>query len=135
MEIGNFLQIMSACIGVMGSIFFSQGVIRQSISIMASVSSTYFDHNPHMVTAMASQKAEYLFGGGLIVLAFSTQLLSFLMPIEIEVFSSEQSRFIPWIAVLCTLFCFVLLKALSKTLTRFYENQIRSELNRRDEEN
>ena len=88
-----------------------------------------------MVTAMASQKAEYLFGGGLIVLAFSTQLLSFLMPIEIEVFSSEQSRFIPWIAVLCTLFCFVLLKALSKTLTRFYENQIRSELNRRDEEN
>ncbi len=134
MEIGTFLQLISACIGIIGSIFFAQGIMRQSISSMADVSSSYWDSNPHMVITMAAQKADYLFGGGLIMLAFSTQLLSFLLPAELKVFAPEYSKHIPWYAAACAVLFFVFFRMLAKTLKGFYQRQIESELQRREEE-
>jgi hypothetical protein len=43
---------------------------------MADLAGTYFDWNRHMVQALAAQKV----GGGIIMLAFLLQLISFLFP-------------------------------------------------------
>jgi hypothetical protein len=78
--IATLLQLFAACAGVVGSLFFAIGVMRQSVDEMSKLSSTYFGWNPHMINAVAAQKADYLFGGCIIVCAFFLQLVSFLVP-------------------------------------------------------
>lgn len=73
MSLATLIQILAACIGVVGSVFFAVGVMRQSVEAMGRLSGSYWDSNPHMPPMLAAQKAAYLFGGGLIVLAFAVQ--------------------------------------------------------------
>ena len=77
MSAAALVQLASACIGIVGSLFFAIGVMRQTVEAMARLSGTYWNSNPHMPLALAAQKADYLFGGGLIVVAFVLQLASF----------------------------------------------------------
>jgi len=73
----SLIQLASACIGIVGALFFAIGIIRQTVEAMARLSRTNWGRNPHMPPALAAQKADYLFGGGLIVVAFVLQLGSF----------------------------------------------------------
>ncbi len=57
------VQIAAASLGIVGSLFFAIGIIRQSVSAMAKISGTYYDWNPHMIKAMAAHKADYMLGG------------------------------------------------------------------------
>ena len=75
MALATVIQLIAACIGIVGSLFFAIGVIRQNAQAMARLSSSYFDANPHMPAALASQRAEYIFGGALIVAAFALHYL------------------------------------------------------------
>lgn len=124
MTIGAFIQLIGACLGVVGSLFFAIGIMRQSIAAMANLSGTYWRWNPHMVTALAAQKADYLFGGGIIVLAFLAQLVSFLVPPNIVAFTRDQGRVVPWVGAICTLVVFILLRVLARLLAKRYERQI-----------
>jgi protein-S-isoprenylcysteine O-methyltransferase Ste14 len=117
------MQLVSACIGIVGSTFFAIGVMRQSIDAMAALSGTYFDWNPHMPKALGAQKADYLFGGGLIWIAFFLQLVSFLVP-NATVLSSNQAKVAPWIAGMAAVVLFVLLKILSRMVSKRFEQQI-----------
>ena len=133
MSLASLLQIVAACLGIIGSMFFGIGVMRQSVSNMAAISGTYFDYNPSMITAVAAQKADYLFGGCIIVFAFSTQLASFMVPDDVRLFSPEVSNAIPWIALVSVVVLFVVLARVAKLLGRRFEAQIRVVLQQRSQ--
>jgi sterol desaturase/sphingolipid hydroxylase (fatty acid hydroxylase superfamily) len=128
------IQIVAACTGVLGSMFFAIGVMRQTVTAMADLAGSYFEWNPHMVTALAAQKADYLFGGGIIFVAFALQLFALLVPPGMGVEAAMQpSNATPWIAVLGTAVLFPLLRLASKRLSRHFEAQIWAQLKRKDE--
>lgn len=118
-----FIQLASACIGIIGSLFFTIGVMRQTIEAMARLSGSYWDWNPHMPIALAAQKADYLFGGGLIFVAFVLQLASFLVPTE-QILTASQAALAPWVACVVTAVGFFVLRTASKRLARYFEEQI-----------
>jgi hypothetical protein len=126
----TIVQLISACVGIIGSIFFAVGVMRQSVEAMAKLSGTYFDWNPHMPSALAQQKADYLFGGGLILLAFALQLGSFFAPTS-SLLSPEQSVLAPWVAAAGTVIAFFLLRAGSRRLAGHFERQVNAWLERK----
>lgn len=59
----NLIQIIAAALGVIGSLFFAIGILRQSPVAMAQLAATYWNSNPDAVPALAAQKAAYVFGG------------------------------------------------------------------------
>ena len=124
MSLAIFVQLLAACIGIVGSLFFAIGVMRQSIEAMGRLSGSYWDLNPHMPPMLAAQKADYLFGGGLIVLAFSVQFSSFFVPAEAMAFFVSQAPFIPWIMAAVTACIFFLLRLLASKVAKHYEGQI-----------
>lgn len=124
----TLLQIIAACFGTIGSLFFAQGVMRQSISNMAAVSGTYWDFNPQMVASVAAQKADYLFGGSMIVVAFATQLSSFLVASDLFLISTESAWRIPWLGLGCTIVMYLLLRNVAKKVASRFEDQIRAEI-------
>jgi hypothetical protein len=60
MSLSTLLQLCSACIGALGSVFFTIGTVRQDASAMAKLSGTYWTANPHMITTLAEQRADYI---------------------------------------------------------------------------
>jgi tetrahydromethanopterin S-methyltransferase subunit C len=130
MSASTLIQVIAACCGVLGSIFFAIGIMRQSINAMADLASSYFDWNLHMVRALAAQKADYLFGGGIIVLAFLLQLISFLFPPNPAV-APNESRTAVWIAVIATVILFFTLRFGSQKLAARFERDINARLKER----
>ena len=123
MSVSTLVQLIAACIGIVGSLFFAIGIMRQSVVAMADLSGTYWDWNPNMPPALAAQKADYLFGGGLIVLAFVCQLASFFVP-PAPALNESQSSIAPWLAAVITLVTFFLLRLAARRLAKHYESQI-----------
>lgn len=132
MLISMLIQILAACAGVVGSLFFAIGVMRQSVHAMADLSGSYFDWNTHMVTALAAQKADYLFGGGIIVLSFATQLASYLFVADRIEVSARMATLVPWIILVGTIATFFLLRILSRGLAARFERQIKGLLEERN---
>ena len=97
--------------------------MRQSIDAMARLSGSYWDFNPHMPIALAAQKADYLFGGGLILVAFTLQLVSFFVPAT-QVLTETQALAAPWFAAVGTFVVFFLLRFASQRLALHYELKI-----------
>ena len=116
-------QLVSACVGIVGSIFFAIGVMRQSVEAMGRLSGTYWDWNPHMPPALAQQKADYLFGGGLILITFCLRLLSFAATSEM-VLSSEQATIAPWVAAAGTAVWFFVLRWASRRLAAHFVAEV-----------
>ena len=133
MSAAALIQLASACIGIVGSLFFAIGVMRQTVEAMARLSGTYWNSNPHMPRALAAQKADYLFGGGLIVVAFVLQLASFFASAEV-LLTEAQARLAPWIAGATTVVAFVSLRVAAGRLAKHYEVQIRAWLKQKAEQ-
>ena len=133
MPTSTLVQILAACAGVVGSIFFAIGVMRQTVDAMADLSGTYWDANPYMIPALAAQRADYLFGGGIIVLAFALQLSSFLLPAT-AVIPFSRPAVVPWVAAALTVVIFFVLRYLSRILARRFEGQIKVRLKEKHED-
>jgi len=133
MLISTFIQILAACSGIIGSLFFAIGVMRQTVEAMADLSGTYWDWNPHMIPALAIQKADYLFGGGIILIAFALQFSSFLVPNTAQIPFNNPS-IVPWVIGGFTIVAFFSLRFLSRILARHFESQIKARLKERDDE-
>lgn len=132
MHLTSFVQLVAACIGIVGSLFFAIGVMRQNVEAMARLSGSYWDWNPHMPPALAAQKADYLFGGCLIVLAFVLQLASFFASPDSTVLTEPQARVAPWAAGATTVVLFLVLRAAAARVAKHYEVQISEWLKRRN---
>ena len=127
----SLIQLISACVGAVGSLFFAIGVMRQSIEAMGRLSGSYWDSNPHMPAALAAQKADYLFGGGLIVMAFVLQFASFFVPQTAVALSASQALLAPWVALLLAIAAFLLLRMVARRLAKQYESEITAWLKKR----
>jgi hypothetical protein len=132
MSVSTLIQLIAACIGIVGSLFFAIGVMRQSVEAMAALSGSYWDWNPDMPPALAAQKADYLFGGGLIVLAFMFQLASFFVPTA-NALSESQGLTAPWLAAVFTLLAFFVLRMAARRLAKHFESQIVAWLKQKSE--
>jgi hypothetical protein len=124
------IQLLSACVGIIGSIFFAIGVMRQSVEAMGLLSGTYWDWNPHMPPALAQQKADYLFGGGLILGAFCLQLISFAVTPDM-LLSPQQAKYAPWVAAIGTAVAFYVLRWASRKLAARFESEVTAWLKRK----
>ena len=121
MTASTLIQLISACVGIM----------RQSIEAMGRLSGSYWDWNPHLPPNLAAQKADYLFGGGLIVVAFVLQLASYFVPLELQVFNPEQGRWVPWVAAVLTVFCFAVLRVAASRVAAHFQTQVEAWLKNR----
>lgn len=124
MSAASLVQLLSACVGIIGSLFFAIGVMRQTVEAMARLSGTYWNNNPHMPPALASQKADYLFGGGLILIAFVLQFASFFASATTPMLSDEHARLVPWAAGAITVLGFFILRVAATRLAKHYEIEI-----------
>ena len=131
MSLTTLVQILASCVGVVGSLFFAVGVMRQSVEAMGRLSGSYWDSNPHMPPMLAAQKADYLFGGCLIVLAFVVQFASFLVSEKCMILNTTQAQLAPWVAAVSAAIAFVLLRLASRRVARYYEVQITEWLKKR----
>lgn len=102
--------------------------MRQSVDEMSKLSDTYWGWTPHMITAVAAQKADYPFGGCIIVCAFALQLVSFLVPQSSTALSLGQAKFVLWIALVVTILTFLSLRHVSKSIASRFAQQIRQRL-------
>ena len=132
MPVASLIQLVSACIGIIGSLFFAIGVMRQSVEAMGRLSGSYWDWNPHMPPALAAQKADYLFGGCVIVAAFILQLVSFFVPTEAVALTVSQAAVVPWVAAVLAAVAFFLLRAASRRVAKHYEGQIEAWLKQKN---
>lgn len=122
MALSSVIQVIAAALGVIGSLFFTIGIVRQSTAAMAKLSQTYFDANLAMIRALAAQRADYIFGGAFIVFAFAAQMGSFLpSPITTVAISA---RGVVLIAILASVIVFVIVDRVSKHLAGLFERQI-----------
>ena len=128
----SLIQLAAACVGIVGSLFFAIGIMRQTVEAMARLAGTYWDSNPHLPPALAAQKADYLFGGGLILVAFALQLSSFFASGK-PLLSASQAQLAPWFAVIATVIAFFALRVAAVRLAKHYEAQITAWLKQRSE--
>ncbi|MGB7310920.1 MAG: hypothetical protein WBC67_17810 [Candidatus Acidiferrales bacterium] len=123
MALTTLIQIIAAALGVIGSLFFTIGIVRQSPAAMAQLAGTYWNSNPYMVPALAAQKADYVFGGVIIALTFVVQLMSFLATPTTTIAVGARSALV--IAIPATVVVFVILYRISKRVAIRFERQIR----------
>jgi hypothetical protein len=133
MSTASLIQLVSACMGILGSLFFAIGIMRQTIEAMGRLSGTYWDWNPHLPPALAAQKADYLFGGGLILIAFILQLVSFFASSQ-PVLTESQAHAAPWLAGIATVVAFAVLRVAARRLAKHYEAEITSWLKKKLEQ-
>ena len=132
MPVSSLLLLAASCIGIIGSLFFAIGVVRQNAEVMAQMAGTYWMSNPHQVAALAAQRADYIFGG-FIGLAFVVQLGSFFIPLDSAGLSTGIARMVLWLALPATVAAFVLLHLLAAKLARHFQAQINDTIKRRTE--
>lgn len=74
MTLPHFLNVLSACIGLVAALFLCLGTARLSNQAIWLLSTTFWDFNPHVAKALSAQRAEYVAGAALLVLTFVIQL-------------------------------------------------------------
>ena len=133
MSAASLTQLISACVGILGALFFAIGIMRQTVEAMGRLSGSYWDWNPHLPPALAAQKADYLFGGGLILIAFALQLASYFASSR-PVLTDAQTQSAPWVAGVATIVAFALLRLVARSAAKHYEAQITAWLKQRTEQ-
>lgn len=91
MSMVSLIQLASSCVGIVGALFFAVGVLRQSTETMGRLCGTYWGLNPDMRSSLAAQKADYLFGGGSVTIAFMLQFAAFFAQANKMVFEPVKS--------------------------------------------
>ena len=79
MLIDRFASIVSAILGFTGVMFVLKGVARFSPDLIAKVSQTYLEFNVTQIQSLASQKADFVTGAGLVLLACFIQISALLL--------------------------------------------------------
>ena len=130
MTFTTFLNILGASVGFMSAVFFSIGAMTITPEKIFKVAATYWDANQHWGDSIADQRADYIAGALLLLLAFSAQLSANLIPSAsepslLQPFGCAIAEIVAALALL--LVCSVLLRnAISKS-TRQRVRQLQTE--------
>ena len=73
MLIDRFASIVSALLGFTGVMFVLKGVVRLSPDLIAKVAQTYLEFNVTQIQNLASQKADFVAGAALVLIACLVQ--------------------------------------------------------------
>jgi len=76
--IDRFASIVSALLGFTGVMFVLKGVARLSPDLIAKVAQTYLEFNVTQIQSLASQKADFVTGAALVLIACAVQAASLL---------------------------------------------------------
>lgn len=79
MLIDRFASILSAILGLAGVMFVLKGISRLSPDLIAKVSQTYLEFNVTQIQNLASQKADFVTGAVLVLIACSIQTVALLL--------------------------------------------------------
>jgi hypothetical protein len=123
----TIVQLLAACIGILGSVFFSIGVMAQNARSIAALCIVYAGANPNIAKSYAAQKSDYLIGSCLIGLAFILQFVSLIAP-KVGVLPITWTPYAPWIALLASGATYLVLKRLAANRAAQYGKQIQSEI-------
>lgn len=90
----DLFELLSNCWGFVGTIFLAQGVLRQSDYAISRQVGTDWDWNKELAKAISSQKAEYLVGVILILIAFILHIGSMceVLPVFVLSATNKASR-------------------------------------------
>src|SRR5262249_32781329 len=77
--IDRFASIISALLGFTGVMFVLKGVARLSPDLIAKVAQTYLEFNVTQIQSLASQKADFVTGAALVLIACLIQASSLLL--------------------------------------------------------
>jgi hypothetical protein len=80
MELATFLSILGASLGFISAAFFAFGAATLSAKDIYSTVVVRHTINEHWYEAVSKQRAEYMVGSALLLLAFLVQLASSLVP-------------------------------------------------------
>lgn len=80
MTIGAFFSLLAAAIGTLSAVYFAIGTLRLNDRAIFEISSMYWDYNKNLASSIASQRAEYMVGAGLLLMTFVIQLAGALLP-------------------------------------------------------
>ena len=78
MLIDRFASIVSALLGFTGVMFVLKGVARLSPDLIAKVAQTYLEFNVTQIQSLAAQKADFVTGAALVLVACVIQVSSLL---------------------------------------------------------
>ncbi len=82
MSLDRMLSIIAVLLGVSGSVLLGMGTLKLSARTIARMSQTYSGYNSLELRSLASQKADFVCGVLLIILAFLFQLANLLFAQE-----------------------------------------------------
>lgn len=134
MTLASVIQLVAACVGIVGSLFFAIGIIRQNAAAMARLSYTYWESNPDMPAVLAAQKADYVFGGSFIVLAFAIQLASFFATDPKLLLTECSAASAPWVAIFGTIIAFLGFRLAAAQLAKLYQAEVEGVMQKQQEE-
>lgn len=78
MSLDRVLSIIAVLLGVSGSILLGKGTLKLSARAIARMSQTYWGYNSLELRSLTSQKADFICGVLLIIIAFLVQLANLL---------------------------------------------------------
>jgi len=84
MTLAVFLNVVGLCLGFVSAIFFAIGALTMTPAKIQKVAATYWDANQHWGDSIADQRADYIVGALLLLMAFFSQLLATLVPSDLE---------------------------------------------------
>src|SRR5207245_10517400 len=78
MLIDRFVNVLSAILSLTGVTFLLKGILRLSPDLIAKISQTHLDFNLLQIQNLASQKADFVSGAALVLIAFLIQMFAVL---------------------------------------------------------
>jgi hypothetical protein len=129
MLIDRFVNILSAILGLTGLMFVLKGVSRLSPDLIAKVSQTYLDFNITQIQNLASQKADFVSGAALVLIACLIQTCALLI-IREPFMIFDDYWYAAGLAVVTSAFMVIVFFGVNRGLSKHYQERAKFSLAR-----
>lgn len=127
MLIDRFASILSAILGLAGVMFVLKGVARLSPDLIAKVSQTYLEFNVTQIQSLASQKADFVTGAALVVIACLIQACVLLFVREpFQIFADHW--YAAGLAVVTSIVLMVVFYGINQGIAKHYQDKAKFSL-------
>jgi hypothetical protein len=127
MLIDRFANILSAILGLAGVMLILNGVSRFSPDIIAKVSQTYLEFNVTQIQNLASQKADFVSGAALVLMAFLLQACALIF-IREPFLIFEDYWYAAGLAVATGVLMIVVFFGVNRGMSKHYQEQAKFSL-------
>src|SRR5947208_8073277 len=118
----SFRQYLSAILSLTGVTFLLKGILRLSPDLIAKISQTHLDFNLMQIQNLASQKADFVSGAALVLIAFLIQMFAVLFVREpFPIFEDYWSA--SGVAVAVGFVIAIVFFAVNRRMTYHYQEQ------------